>query len=99
MHNLNYNHLAFSGSWGDNELSPECLDGAAALLKPNGISIPCEYRSYVAPISSPRLWSAAKTQPTPGYCNPKKKNLETLWVVYMKNKHNIGETKVSPFCQ
>ncbi|HHX81683.1 MAG TPA: hypothetical protein GX696_01705, partial [Pseudomonadaceae bacterium] len=26
------------GSWGDNELSPECLDGAQHLLKPSGIS-------------------------------------------------------------
>jgi protein arginine N-methyltransferase 5 len=28
------------GSWGDNELSPECLDGAQRFLKPDGISIP-----------------------------------------------------------
>jgi protein arginine N-methyltransferase 5 len=28
------------GSFGDNELSPECLDGAQRFLKPNGISIP-----------------------------------------------------------
>jgi protein arginine N-methyltransferase 5 len=28
------------GSWGDNELSPECLDGAQRCLKPGGISIP-----------------------------------------------------------
>lgn len=81
------------GSWGDNELSPECLDGAAGLLKPGGISIPCEYRSFVAPISSPRLWAAAKTSSSTA---PHKKdgNLETLWVVYMQNKHDIAETKV-----
>lgn len=24
------------GSWGDNELSPECLDGAQRLLQPDG---------------------------------------------------------------
>lgn len=28
------------GSFGDNELSPECLDGAQRFLKPDGISIP-----------------------------------------------------------
>ena len=28
------------GSFGDNELSPECLDGAQKFLKPSGISIP-----------------------------------------------------------
>ena len=28
------------GSFGDNELSPECLDGAQRFLKEDGISIP-----------------------------------------------------------
>ncbi len=28
------------GSFGDNELSPECLDGAQRFLRPDGISIP-----------------------------------------------------------
>ncbi|XP_028169658.1 protein arginine N-methyltransferase 5 [Ostrinia furnacalis] len=81
------------GSWGDNELSPECLDGAAGLLKPGGISIPSSYRSFVAPISSPRLWAAAKAA-TSGPANNKDKNLENLWVVYMQNKHDIAETKM-----
>lgn len=82
-----------SGSWGDNELSPECLDGASGLLKPDGISIPKEYNSYVAPISSPRLWAAAKVASS-STTNQKEKNLETLWVVYMQNKHDIAGTKV-----
>lgn len=43
------------GSFGDNELSPECLDGAAALLKKGVISIPVSYTSYLAPLSSARL--------------------------------------------
>ncbi|EOD11657.1 hypothetical protein EMIHUDRAFT_67341 [Emiliania huxleyi CCMP1516] len=59
------------GSWGDNELSPECLDGAQAppqaghearaqrYLKPGGASIPTDYTSYVAPLSSSRLWNEA----------------------------------------
>ncbi|XP_032513622.1 protein arginine N-methyltransferase 5 [Danaus plexippus] len=80
------------GSWGDNELSPECLDGAAGLLRPGGISIPREYKSYVAPICSPRLWAAARAA-SPGNAQQIEKNLETLWVVYMQNKHNIAETK------
>ncbi|CAG4924790.1 unnamed protein product [Colias eurytheme] len=80
------------GSWADNELSPECLDGAAGLLKPNGISIPCEYTSYVAPISSARLWAAAKIACS-GDPQKIEKNLETLWVVYMQNKNDIGDTK------
>ncbi|XP_030022662.2 protein arginine N-methyltransferase 5 [Manduca sexta] len=81
------------GSWGDNELSPECLDGAAGLLKAGGISIPCSYRSYVAPISSPRLWAAARAASS-GVTPQKEKNLETLWVVYMQNKHDIADTKL-----
>ncbi|PWN32597.1 PRMT5-domain-containing protein [Meira miltonrushii] len=43
------------GSFGDNELSPECLDGAMRILKPNGICIPRAYSSYITPISTPKL--------------------------------------------
>ncbi|KAI0219544.1 hypothetical protein L0F63_007469 [Massospora cicadina] len=43
------------GSFGDNELSPECLDGAQGALKAGGISIPSEYSSYLAPMASARL--------------------------------------------
>ncbi|CAE6431976.1 unnamed protein product [Rhizoctonia solani] len=45
------------GSFGDNELSPECLDGAMRLLKPEGISIPASYTAYLAPISASRLYN------------------------------------------
>ena len=47
------------GSFGDNELSPECLGDAEPLLAPGGASIPCEYTSYLAPLSSAKLWAAA----------------------------------------
>ena len=43
------------GSFGDNELSPECLDGAQRFLKPDGVSIPGRYTSYLAPLMSTRL--------------------------------------------
>ncbi|QSS58592.1 arginine N-methyltransferase Skb1 [Histoplasma capsulatum] len=44
------------GSFGDNELSPECLDGVTHLLNPvHGISIPASYSAHLSPISSPRL--------------------------------------------
>ncbi|KAH9384763.1 hypothetical protein HPB48_026776 [Haemaphysalis longicornis] len=43
------------GSFGDNEVSPECLDGAQRFLKEDGISIPCQYTSYLAPIQSHKL--------------------------------------------
>eukprot|EP01135_Chromosphaera_perkinsii_P005578 Nk52_evm3s353 gene=Nk52_evmTU3s353 len=45
------------GSFGDNELSPECLDGAQSFLKEGGISIPCKYTSYVAPLHSAKLFN------------------------------------------
>ncbi|KAJ6246878.1 protein arginine n-methyltransferase 5 [Anaeramoeba flamelloides] len=49
------------GSFGDNELSPECLDGVQlACLKPNGIMIPQSYSSYLAPVSSFGTWIALK---------------------------------------
>ncbi|KAI0288002.1 PRMT5 arginine-N-methyltransferase-domain-containing protein [Russula brevipes] len=48
------------GSFGDNELSPECLDGAMRCLKPNGISIPCSYSAYLAPVSSSKLYSEVR---------------------------------------
>ena len=43
------------GSFGDNELSPECLDGAQRFLAPNGTSIPQSYTSYLAPVSTSKL--------------------------------------------
>lgn len=47
------------GSFGDNELSPECLDGAAALCRPDhGVCIPRAYASYLAPLAAPGLHSA-----------------------------------------
>ncbi|KAG0235956.1 hypothetical protein BGW42_004411 [Actinomortierella wolfii] len=55
------------GSFGDNELSPECLDGAQKFLKPGtGISIPANYTAFVAPLSSNKLHNnvAAFKDPT-----------------------------------
>lgn len=43
------------GSFGDNELSPECLDGACRFLKTTGVSIPQSYTSFVTPLSSAKL--------------------------------------------
>ncbi|KAM5444036.1 putative type II protein arginine methyltransferase [Microsporum ferrugineum] len=51
------------GSFGDNELSPECLDGVEHLLNPTyGISIPTSYSSHITPISSPRLFADIQSQ-------------------------------------
>ena len=52
------------GSFGDNELSPECLDAlyASGLMKDSTICIPSHYTSYLAPVSSFRLHSEARAQ-------------------------------------
>ena len=49
------------GSWGDNELSPECLAGVERFLRPgSGVSVPCRYTSYLAPIESHKVWSSVR---------------------------------------
>ena len=48
------------GSFGDNELSPECLDGAQRFLRSDGVSIPTSYTSYIQPITSHKLWNDVK---------------------------------------
>ena len=72
------------GSWGDNELSPECLDGAQKCLKPGGISIPKDYTSFLSPISSFKMWNAARNIP---------KGLNTPFVVKMDKYHVLDEPK------
>lgn len=61
------------GSFADNELSPECLDGAMRFLKrasrsarttdstANGISIPSSYMPLLAPVSSAKLHSTIRS--------------------------------------
>ncbi|KAJ6811382.1 protein arginine N-methyltransferase 5 isoform X1 [Iris pallida] len=49
------------GSFGDNELSPECLDGAQRFLKPDGISIPSSYTSFIQPVTASKLYNDVKS--------------------------------------
>lgn len=53
------------GSFGDNELCPECLDGAAGLLRPGGVSIPAAYTSFLAPVSAHTVYSTLRHMPSP----------------------------------
>ena len=48
------------GSFGDNELSPECLEGVARLLRPGGVSIPAAYTSFLAPACTHAVHAAIK---------------------------------------
>ena len=50
------------GSFGDNELSPECLDGAQRFLSQDGISIPAAYTSFIQPVTTFKLWNDVKVR-------------------------------------
>jgi protein arginine N-methyltransferase 5 len=46
------------GSFADNELSPECLDGVQHVLDPtHGVNIPQSYSAHMTPIATPRLYN------------------------------------------
>jgi protein arginine N-methyltransferase 5 len=78
------------GSFGDNELSPECLDGAMRFMKrefwmpsdqssqqivvADGIFIPSSYTAHLAPLSSSKLYNEARY-------GKDHKSLETPYVV------------------
>lgn len=74
------------GSFGDNELSPECLDGAQRFLKPTGVSVPRSYESFVAPVTAAKLYNAAKAQND-------LKSLETPYVVKMHRFYSVGKPR------
>ncbi|KAJ3273064.1 Protein arginine N-methyltransferase 5 [Terramyces sp. JEL0728] len=71
------------GSFGDNELSPECLDGAQRFLKKSGISIPSSYTSFVSPLSSTTLYNNAVALREPKY-------METPYVVKFRDTFEIA---------
>ncbi|XP_022905045.2 protein arginine N-methyltransferase 5 [Onthophagus taurus] len=80
------------GSFGDNELSPECLDGAQRFLKkPGGISIPQSYTSYLAPFQSTKIFNEIRSN------KPDDKTIETIYetpyVVHMVNYYQIADSK------
>lgn len=80
------------GSFGDNELSPECLDGAQRFLKKSGVSIPCSYTSYLAPLQSIKIFNEIRSN------RPADKTLltcyETPYVVHMVNYYQIAVPQV-----
>lgn len=82
------------GSFGDNELSPECLDGAQRFLKAStGISIPVSYTSYLAPLHSIKIFNEIRSH------RPVDKTLqtcyETPYVVHLVNYYQIAPAQVS----
>jgi len=67
------------GSFADNKLSPECLDGIQHVLAtPHGISIPSSYGAHLTPILAPRIYGQiSQSAPT----NPMAYN--TAYHVYL----------------
>ena len=52
------------GSFGDNELSPECLDGVQHVLHPkHGVNIPQSYSAHLTPIATPKLYNDLLSRP------------------------------------
>ncbi|OII74900.1 histone methylase [Cryptosporidium ubiquitum] len=81
------------GSFGDNELSPECLIYAQKFMKPNGKMIPQRYTSYLEPISCRKVWNNAVSY-------SKSKNLEIPFVSRLRSHYKIsteGPKKVFSF--
>jgi protein arginine N-methyltransferase 5 len=87
------------GSFGDNEASPECLDGAMRFLKrkltaferdhpfisptADGISIPSSYTAYLSPISSSKLHNEI-------LLNTTKSSSETPYVVMFQAVNTLS---------
>ncbi|KAI3428237.1 hypothetical protein D9Q98_006617 [Chlorella vulgaris] len=74
------------GSFGDNELSPECLDGAQRFLRPDGVSIPQAYTSYLQPITSHKLWNDVRA-------HDDIEHFETPYVVKLFKFHPLAPTQ------
>ncbi|KAJ8758723.1 hypothetical protein K2173_000444 [Erythroxylum novogranatense] len=68
------------GSFGDNELSPECLDGAQRFLKEDGISIPSSYTSFIQPVTASKLYNDVKSH----------KDLVHFETAYVVKVHNVA---------
>ncbi|EOY29107.1 SHK1 binding protein 1 isoform 2 [Theobroma cacao] len=69
------------GSFGDNELSPECLDGAQRFLKQDGISIPSSYTSFIQPITASKLYNDVKSH----------KDIVHFETAYVVKMHSIAK--------
>lgn len=94
------------GSFGDNELSPECLDGVqqCGILKKNCVSIPQNYTAFIAPVSSSRLYSEARCQsqfplhPEEGPAAPSSGLQRALETPYVVRSHAASQTHPEQAC-
>jgi len=94
------------GSFGDNELSPECLDDLylTGLVKDSTICIPSHYTAYLAPVSSFRLHAEARSQAyfptscTEGLDSPPMGTLRALETPYVVRSHAACQTHLEQAC-
>eukprot|EP00039_Didymoeca_costata_P013932 m.218638 g.218638 ORF g.218638 m.218638 type:complete len:663 (+) comp15904_c0_seq3:65-2053(+) len=75
------------GSFGDNELSPECLDGAQGFLAENGISIPSDSTSFLTPLSAHKIHTELLN------AQDSVKQLQTPYVVMLHNHYRLCEVQ------
>jgi len=94
------------GSFGDNELSPECLDGVqqCGILKDDCVSIPQNYTAYIAPVSSARLYCEARNQAcfplntNEGPASPSVGMQRALETPYVVRSHAASQTHAEQAC-
>jgi protein arginine N-methyltransferase 5 len=94
------------GSFGDNELSPECLDAlySCGVMKDSTISIPNHYTSFLAPVSSLRLHSEARAQAyypqssSDGLDSAPMGNLKVMETPYVVRSHAACQTHLEQPC-
>lgn len=77
------------GSFGDNELSPECLDGVQGVLNPaGGISIPTSYSAHYSPLMAPKIHADIS-----GRLSADPNGPETPYVVYLHQVELLAENQ------
>lgn len=80
------------GSFADNELSPECLDGVQHVLNPmHGISIPTSYTAHLTPIAAPRLHADIIARATSADPN----SFDIPWVVMLQQIDYLSVTEMA----
>jgi len=77
------------GSFGDNELSPECLYDAESLMKPDGISIPSKYTSWIGPIQSSKIYHDVRSSSDAE--KNRNASFETPYVVHFQNRTELSK--------
>lgn len=94
------------GSFGCNELSPECLDGfqRSGLMKETCVSIPQSYTSYIAPVTSMKLHSEAQahaffpSEPLRGPGGEATGMMQAMETPYVVRSHLASQTHEEQSC-